>query len=238
MNLMFTSYDDFDRLDVFTRISGYLINETPTRIGVGREPPLGSAVDIAPLRVLSADGKLVPFIPGSSIKGVLRSLAESILRAQEINVHDPWDMKQMELEAKDGRFCIICGTFGSIKLASHVHVYDVYPVGQASTFIKTGIGINRDFRGVQPGAFYTEEQVIPRVKWSLTIDIINIRVFPESSDERGRILRNLLQLLKAGYVKVGARRTVGYGLLRLVEGRYEVFESREGFLLKTSEGEI
>jgi CRISPR/Cas system CSM-associated protein Csm3 (group 7 of RAMP superfamily) len=152
------SFADFDRLEVLTRVTGSLVNLTPLRVGVGREPPLGSAVDIAPLRVRFADGGEKPYIPGSSLKGVLRSLAEAILRAQDRHVHDPWDFEALDEEAESGSFCLICGIFGSTKLASHVRVYDAYPDGEASTFVKTGVGINRDFRGVQPGILYTEEQ--------------------------------------------------------------------------------
>lgn len=64
-------------------MTGQLVNETPLRIGVGRESPLGSsAVDIAPITIRFADGRSVPYISGSSLKGMLRSLAEAMLRAQ------------------------------------------------------------------------------------------------------------------------------------------------------------
>jgi len=201
-------FDDFDRLEVLTRITGSLVNLTPLRVGVGREPPLGAVVDIAPLRIRFAGGGTSPYIPGSSLKGVLRSLAESILRAQDKHVHDPWDFEAVE-EEKNGSFCLICGIFGSTRLASHVRVYDAYPEGEASTFVKTGVSINRDFRGVQPGLLYTEEQVVPGVRWRFMMDVINIRVFPEPGDERGRLLRQLLHMLASGMVQVGARRTVG-----------------------------
>ena len=230
-------FDDFDRLEVLTRITGSLVNLTPLRVGVGREPPLGAVVDIAPLRIRFAGGGTSPYIPGSSLKGVLRSLAESILRAQDKHVHDPWDFEAVE-EEKNGSFCLMCGIFGSTGLASHVRVYDAYPEGEASTFVKTGVSINRDFRGVQPGLLYTEEQVVPGVRWRFMMDVINIRVFPEPGDERGRLLRQLLHMLASGMVQVGARRTVGYGLVKLEQGRYEVYEVKNGVLEKVSEGGV
>ncbi|UNQ73760.1 RAMP superfamily CRISPR-associated protein [Infirmifilum sp. NZ] len=231
-------YADFDKLEVLTRITGTLVNVSPLRVGAGREAPLGSTVDTAPLRVVFADGKSVPYIPGSSLKGVLRSLAESIARARNMPVHSPWDPEARE-EGDDGTYCVICGTFGSTRLASHVRVYDAYPEGFfAPTFVKTGVGINRDFSGAQPGILYTEEQVAPYVRWKFMMDIVNIRVFPQPADERGGLLRELLELLANGMVQVGARRTVGYGLIRLVEGRYDVYEPRDGRLAKVAEGEI
>jgi CRISPR-associated RAMP protein (TIGR02581 family) len=232
------SYDDFDRLEALTCIRGSLVNEAPLRVGVGREPPLGSAVDLAPLRIRFADGQTKPYIPGSSLKGVLRSLAESIARAQGLSVHDPWDFDKAESEAKNNDYCIICGTFGSTKLASHVRVYDAYPKGEAPTFVKTGVGINRDFRGVQPGILYTEEQVAPGVQWNFRMDVINIRVLPEPVDDRGRLLKQVVDVLVKGMVQVGARRTLGYGLLKLEGGRYEVYEVKGGALVKAREGGI
>jgi hypothetical protein len=37
---------------------------------------------------------------------------------------------------------------------------------------------------------------------------------------------------------VGARRTVGYGLVKLEQGRYEVYEVRDGLLVKVNEGGV
>jgi len=231
-------FDDFDRLEVLTRITGSLVNLTPLRIGVGREPPLGSAVDSAQLRIRFADDSKKLCIPGSSLKGVLRNLAEVILRVQGKYVHDPWDFEAVEKEVENGGFCLICGIFGSTRLASHVRVYDAYPEGEVPTFVKTGVGINRDFGGAQHNILYREEQVVPRVRWRFMMDVINIRVFPEPGDERGRLLKQLLHLLASGIVQVGARRTVGYGLVKLEQGRYEVYEVKDGVLTKVNEGEV
>jgi len=235
-------YDDLDRLEVLTVITGRLVNETPLRVGVGRESPLGSGVDLVPITIRFADGRSVPYIPGSSMKGVLRSLAEAMVRAQgKDDVHSPWDFGEkgkIEEEAESGNYCIICGTFGSTKLASHVRVYDAYPETDALTFVKTSVGINREFRGAHPDILYTEQQVVPHVRWSFRMDVINIRVFPEPQDERGKLLRSLIGMLVDGMVQVGARRTLGYGRLRLEKGSYRVYEVEEGRLVKKAEGDV
>jgi CRISPR-associated RAMP protein (TIGR02581 family) len=64
---------------------GSLVAESPLRIGVGRESPLGSAVDLAVLRV-NLNGKLVPYIPGSSLKGVFRSTAIQLANRKGLTV--------------------------------------------------------------------------------------------------------------------------------------------------------
>ncbi|ABL78685.1 type III CRISPR-associated RAMP protein Csx7 [Thermofilum pendens] len=230
-------YNDLDRLDLFTRVTGVLENLTPLRVGAGREAQLGSPVDLEPLRVRLGD-RSVPYIPGSSLKGVFRSLAEAIARAEGHVIHDPWDFEAAEQEARDGKYCLICGIFGSTRLASHVRIYDAYPKGTPTLFMKTGVGINRDFRGAHPNILYTERQVEPGHRWSFMMDIVNIRVYPEPGDERGRILRRVLDMLAEGMVQVGARKTVGYGLLRLVEGEYVVYGVRDGRLQRLESGKI
>ncbi|MGQ9690651.1 MAG: type III CRISPR-associated RAMP protein Csx7 [Thermoproteota archaeon] len=62
-----------------TSIDGFLTNIEPIRIGGGREPPLGATVDLAVLRIRYGSHSL-PYIPGSSIKGVFRSYATTITR--------------------------------------------------------------------------------------------------------------------------------------------------------------
>ncbi len=230
-------YDDLDKLELLTIVRGHLVNETPLRVGVGREPPLGSAADLTPLRI-NLKGREVPYIPGSSLKGVLRSLAESLARAQGLNIHDPWDLSAVEMEWRDRRYCVICGTFGSTKLASHVRIYDAYPEDEARTFLKKGVVIDRDFRGARPGLLYTEEQIEPGVRWRFRMDIINIKVFPEPEDDRGRLLKQVFSMLTKGMIQVGARRTLGYGLLSLINGKYETYKIQNGVLEKVMEGDV
>jgi len=228
--------EDFNVLKVLTRITGKLVNVTPMRIGGYRETQQGAA-DLTPIKI-RIKGKEIPYIPGSSLKGAMRSLAEAILRAKDVNVHDPWDSDAIEREEQEKRYCPICGIFGNTKIASHVRVFDAYPDENAQTFLKTGVGINRDFRGAQPGVLYTEELVLPMTKWKFRMDIINIRVFPEPEGERAKLLRTIIDMLTKGMIQIGARKTVGYGTLKLEDGKYEVFEVIEGSIRKVHEGEI
>ncbi|MEM3661056.1 MAG: CRISPR-associated RAMP protein Csx7 [Thermoproteota archaeon] len=68
-----------------TILEGYLTNISPLRIGSGQEPPLGATVDLAVLRI-PYEGKLVPYIPGSSLKGIFRSQATAIAKSVGLNV--------------------------------------------------------------------------------------------------------------------------------------------------------
>lgn len=233
-------YRDFDKIDQIIRIEGTLTNETPLRIGVGREAPLGSAVDIAVYRV-----EETPIIPGSSLKGVFRAYIESIAPSFGIDVHQPWDTERIEEEARerDGEadFCPICGIFGNTKLASHIRVYDAKPKdpSKARVFVKTGIGIDRVFGAVKPGIGpFKEEFLNPGIEWELKIDIINIPLFPKPADIRGKLILSLLDALKNLGLNIGARKSIGAGSIKLKEAKYTIYSIKNGRMMKIEEGEI
>lgn len=229
-----TDFRDLDTLKVFTKIKGILVNETPLRIGVGREGPIGSPVDLSVYRI---NGE--PCIPGSSLKGAFRSFIEVLASSMGYRVHQPWDNKIIEEEAKDNNFCIVCGIFGCSELASHVKIYDSVPLenSKPKLFIKTGIGIDREFGSVRPGHLFTEEFVAPLTKWEFRMDVYNIEVFPEtrSVDKRGELLRTLLYVLTHLGLSIGARKSIGCGLIKLSEAKWETYSIVDGiFKLKES----
>ena len=229
---------DLDVLRRLTVIRGRLRNETPLRVGIGREGRLGSTSDITVIRTKSLWGEEVPYIPGSSLKGVFRSFVEQLARSGGLQVHDPWDFEAMEREEREG-FCVVCALFGSTKVASHVRIYDAFPPeGRAPRVsYKTGVSIDRDFLGVRPGLLYTEEFVEPGNEWEFRMDVINVP-FPDGEDPRTRYLRELLNSLKTMGLQVGARKSVGMGLVKLVRGTYEVYAVEGGAVRKVSEGTI
>lgn len=221
-------YRDFDSIRILTIINGTLVNETPLRVGVGREPPLGAPIDIVVYRVNGT-----PCIPGSSLKGVLRSLAELLVRSEGVDVHDPWDDEAAKKEEEEKNFCKICGIFGNTRLASHIRVYDSVPKcpKEAKTFYKYGIAIDRDFGSVKSGLGpFIEEFVEPGTEWSLRIDILNIEVFPEprTDDPRSIIIWKLLNLMRNHGIQVGARKTVGAGLIKLKDAKWIVYRLENG----------
>ncbi len=72
IELLETAGIDFDKHYCLVEIDGVVVNTTPIRVGVGKDET--GAADLPVIR--DVDGE--PYIPGSSIKGVLRSLAEKI----------------------------------------------------------------------------------------------------------------------------------------------------------------
>jgi CRISPR-associated RAMP protein (TIGR02581 family) len=231
-----SDYRDFHKLTTIIKIDGFLVNETPLRIGTGREPPLGSIVDIA---VYMIDG--LPCIPGSSLKGLFRSYLESIASSMGYKVHNPWDDNIIKEEAKSGSFCPICGIFGNTELASHVRIYDSYPKdGIFHKFQKTGIAIDREFGSVKPGGLFTEELIAPKTKWIFKMDIINIDIYPEKpiDDDRVKLLKILFQTLKSVGLNIGARKSVGCGLIKIEDAKWHKYELHDGFMRMVGEGEV
>jgi CRISPR-associated RAMP protein (TIGR02581 family) len=227
---------DFDRLISLIRVSGTLVNLAPLRVGTGREPPLGATVDNTFLRI-RRDGEEIPYIPGSTIKGVLRNYFEQLARLKYPELHDPWDRDEIEKEAKEGRFCVVCGTFGSTKIASHIRVFDAYPTSKVTTNIKTCVGIDREFQAARPAILYTEEFIEPGYEWSFKMDIINIQ-FPEGGDERSLLLTETIKALKLGLISFGARKSVGFGQIQLKEAKWVKYVVEEGVLKEEGSGNI
>jgi CRISPR-associated protein Csm3 len=232
-------YFDFDIIKSTVDIEGFFINLTPLRVGSGKETNLEASADLAVYRI----GNYI-VVPGSSIKGVLRSYAESLLRGMGVDVHDPWEYQKIEKEFEkvgdaSQKPCVICGIFGSTNLMSHLVVFDATPAETPKLFIKTGIAIDRDFAAVRPGVLYSEELVPPNVRWRLHIRLTNIPFpNPENGDERAQLLRELLYAWKALGLQLGSRKSVGAGLTRLVECRWKRYLVRNGRVVEDGEGEI
>ena len=82
---------DRDVLKTFTIIEGVFINESPLHVGKGRGE-LGE-VDLPVLR----DWRNVPYIPGSSLKGVVRAFCEAIAKGSGLKACSPF--------TSDGEIC-------------------------------------------------------------------------------------------------------------------------------------
>ncbi|MEN3047875.1 MAG: CRISPR-associated RAMP protein Csx7 [Candidatus Caldarchaeales archaeon] len=232
-------YLDFDLLKSITLITGKMVNETPLRVGVGRDSAVSAAMDAVVIRMRRGDVE-VPYIPGSSLKGVFRSYVESLVRAMGREVLSPWEMLGERSDKKALKPCVVSGIFGSPAVASHVIVYDAFPVGEPKMLIKTGVGIDRDFGGVRPGILFTEEFVLPDTVWDFRMKILNIDFPPEGTtdDERVHLLDSLFKTFKSVGFQVGARKSVGAGLVRLMEAHWERYVPRDGTLVKVTEGPL
>ncbi len=212
---------------------------SPLRIGASRAKSFFSIVDLQVIRI-TLDGKEVPYIPGSSLKGVFRSTAEMLLRSYNKRVCSMGQCSIENIENKtrdellqdaikeynrtgtniervisilDG-YCLICKIFGSNTYASHIIFNDAYPVTDVSVGVKTGIAINRRSGAVKKGALYQVEFVNPGATFNGNIKFINLPNYVV-----GLILYIITKMLNHGIVNIGGFKSRGFGNIKMdIEG--------------------
>lgn len=221
----------FERLTSRHRIVAELEAVTALRVGAGKSFDV-AATDQPVIR----DGLGNPFLPGSSLKGALRSGLESLLRGLEhpkLPVCDPLDndhscsakllavQKHRKKSGKDeplpitqvvNGLCTVCGLFGSSYLAGRLFVHDLPMTADSFTEIRDGVGINRDLRTAQRGIKYDFEAVPPGSTFKMEMLLEN------ASPVQWALVLKLLRLLDKGQILLGGLTTRGLGRLRFRKG--------------------
>lgn len=185
------------------------------------------APDMAFIRVPTPYGD-APFVPGSSLKGVLRSGAEALLRGLGEDACDP-TTRDPGQRGGCGR-CRACRTFGSSNLgAAVVLVGDGMPwppdadeEGRRTTLatveqrrsVRSGVAIDRQRGSVAVGPF--DMEVLAAVTFYPTLTLRN----PEPWQLH--LLAAALQLLDSGQLRVGSGTTKGLGRVRVNPGAIAV----------------
>ncbi|MER3452990.1 MAG: CRISPR-associated RAMP protein [Acidimicrobiia bacterium] len=186
--------------------------ETVTGLRVGGERSGASTTDMPLLRW--PDGR--PYIPGSSLKGVLRSGAERILRSLgvtpavcDVLVAPCGGRLQKDVDPVPfEQLCWVCRTFGSPHAAGRLFVGELCPEGPVDTVVRDGVGIDRNELRAADNIKYDFEVVPPGARFSgrLRLD--------DGSDADVGLLCLLLDLIDAGLVGVGGGTTRGLGRMR------------------------
>lgn len=218
-------------LDVFHNrliCTGTLVCMTAARIGSGRSSePLGT--DLPVLK----DAQGAPFIPGSSLKGVLRARIESFVRAihndkraacNPIGHQDEWcvpSIDDMTDEAIEQQTCLVCGAFGSPWLASKVQVRDALvsrDVWFGQYQVRDGVAINRDTQTAESGLKYDYEVVPAQTRFDLAIVAENL-----TPEQVGMLFVGLLPF-ERGEIGLGGFRSRGLGTVQLQWRERKFFE--------------
>jgi CRISPR-associated protein Csm3 len=241
----------FDRFTRQVEIHGALRCVTALRVGVGRGSNEVSATDLPVLK----DAMDRPLIPGSSLKGVLRSLVESVLRAipeREVDAvrwacdpfvapcvdprDDPQETERMKLKervehkrAKMKGLCRACRTFGAQGLASHVIFRDARARGPVHVERRDGVAIDRDLGRVSGARKYDFEVVAEGSRFDFGVAIDSADPWQEGAIVLG------LDLLAEGFARVGGATSRGLGLVALDDLQVKVLD-RERVLAGLSAG--
>jgi CRISPR-associated RAMP protein (TIGR02581 family) len=217
-------------------VRGTLIAETGLRIGAGRDTEV-TGNDLPVLRdVLDR-----PFLPGASLKGVLRAQAEGLVRAldekaardlNEIETHqskkvtplkekyqqarirgdDNWDHKLTEEIVEAST--PVEQTFGAPWLAGRLFVKDAHVVEDywfGQYEVRNGVAINRDTETQQGGFLYDYEVVPAGSRFQFELVLENAEPW-----QLGMVWL-LLKPWRRGDIQVGGFRTRGLGYVRLEE---------------------
>jgi len=170
------------------------------------------------------DGELVPVIPGTSIKGVLRSSAEELIKSQGLEPCNILDNKQncagilrreqQRLEKKYSakekydKSCPICKLFGSNVMKSRIYFYDAFPEGEYRIGKRKSVAIDRitgasktnalfDFEYVEYGRFKAEIKLKNFFGWQL------------------KLLLMLFERINDGLITFGGFTSKGFGRLKI-----------------------
>jgi len=215
----------FDSFRNIIRITGKIKNETPLAIRGGKQ-----AIGPIDNPIVRING--TPYIPGSSLKGVLRSEAERYARSIGEKVCDilnptgpNGELKLKEEKEKKNEEhipCIICRLFGGPTIFSRIKVFDCFPSnGKYRTSLIQRVSISRITEAQYPGRLFDVEFVEPGVIFDFMLEIEN---FEENEQKEAEILKFILKQLIEGNISLGGMKSVGYGKIRLLKEEVKVKE--------------
>jgi len=215
----------------------------PLRIGAARGKTPTSPVDLQVLKLSIGDLMDVPYMPGSSLKGIFRSTAEKLALSRGLSVcYAGEDCKlkydrELQNTVRTGKeeeiikvlrnYCLICRLFGTASYSSHIRISDAYPSQTEipSISVKTGIAIERRSGGVKTGALYQVEFVNPGAKFYGSIILHN---FPNYGIG---LIAEILDQINQGYIKIGGLKSRGFGSVKItIESLKGMVKSGEEFM--------
>jgi CRISPR-associated RAMP protein (TIGR02581 family) len=223
-------------------LEGYLVAESPLRIGVGRESPLGSAVDLAVLR-MNLNGKIVPYIPGSSLKGVFRSTAIQLANLRGLTVCSGlskgtcMDLRYPEFDGKTllekiqeeirnrnyrraielfhEKACLLCKVFGAPSFTGHLEFNDSYPINEKGEVLDAPVGVRTGIAiNRRTGAVHMGALYQVEYVEPGARFRFSLRTTNLPNYALG-LLAKILRMVNEGWVRVGGFKTRGFGELRV-----------------------
>lgn len=206
----------FEKLETITEIEVQYTTCSCLAIHAGKS----AAYSIVDQSIIKIGG--VPVIPGSSLKGALRSIIESILSESGVDVcipeaSIPKQIKQRRNVDEYARYlgrlppcnqikgdvCPVCEIFGAASLSGRAVFLDARPESTIIPIKRTHVAIRRDTNAQSDGSLMELEAVDKGAVFLGKIRIINAENW-----HIGAILR-ALEVLKL--VGLGAKKTAGYG---------------------------
>jgi CRISPR-associated protein Csm3 len=213
------------------KISTFITPQTPLLVSSGKTFDV-TRPDMEFMRVKTSYGETI-YIPGSSIKGVLRYGLEAILGEKENEkqkvciisekmCHEKYKFKRDKRNKLPYRYhCPVCRLFGSAELASRLEVSDMFPFcfkdseDEKITKIKdiekmltsrTGIKIDRKTGKAKGGALF-EYEILGGGGFHGEFFLTNYELYQPA------LLFSLFSLSNEGFLRFGHSKSRGLGVL-------------------------
>ena len=200
---------------------------TPLLIKTGKESFDPTKPDMEFVRTRTPYGE-VPYLPGSSLKGVIRSHGERIVRTLNLKCCDLTAKdcgrkinKETPLEDRYGEHCYICKTFGSTSLSSRMRITDANPWSveagdeeiasiaasldsHVPTSRRTNVKIDRQ-KGASAGTALFDTEVVTGGSFQGEIVLVNYQLWQLA------LLSLVFRDIDSGFQRVGASKSRGLG---------------------------
>lgn len=204
---------------------------TPLAIRTGDTGLEPGGTDLKCVRTRRGGDEPTVFVPGSSLKGVVRSAAEANLRGQTLHgvngACDPIDAATScgeRIRTRHDRpqvhreHCLACRLFGSLSLKGRASIRDLLPApGDEAdranrTQVRFGVGINRVSGGVSRGKLFDQEVVPAGVTFDGDVALENYQVWQLG------MLATAFAELNDGFAQLGSSKSRGLGVVKVTVG--------------------
>jgi CRISPR/Cas system CSM-associated protein Csm3 (group 7 of RAMP superfamily) len=164
-----------------------------------------------------------PIIPGSSLKGILRTETERLLRGLDVNVCNLFD------RSKRGgcNECAVCKLFGGKDLASSIRIKDSTAL-QKKTLIRDGVAIDRQKRKAKDGGKFDLEVVPKGTSFPGKLIIENTGLDAYEYSKLGAIL-SLFDFFNSCSGSIGHATSRGFGEVEINVDNFSLISARDYF---------
>jgi CRISPR-associated protein Csm3 len=201
---------------------------TPLHIGGNQEEAITSDSPIM------RDTNGAPFIPGSSLKGLLRTASERTVHLlsfekdacflKDGGCHPYKKYKHIEELAKLGEeeqlfdeiyahLCPICQTYGGGMIASKVKFQHVFFDEFVPVNVRTSNKIDRDTGATVDGALFSYEYIQPKQTFKIVVEAENM------TRDNLKVLGLALAQLEQNAIRFGGKQAKGLGQVKYVSGK-------------------
>lgn len=220
---------NFSKLQNLYTFRIQLKNVTPIHVGGNSEDAVTSK---NPIMRISENG--TPFIPGSTIKGLMRTASERLghlffdrepcyLDRDHACAPHKKDIDENLTEEEIynlyyEELCPVCRTYGGGSISSKVKFDHIVLPDNTLTNIREGVKISRDTGTVESNHFYTYEYILPGYNFEIVITAENM------TDENLKVLGLALAQLQGNKIRIGGMLARGLGKIEFISGTVKKYE--------------